>query len=164
MTAPSQTPEAAGLEVVRIIACHLPQEHCPETACLPLTITAGDLRAVYAALVTAASAQAAIDAEKAKVAELEARNQAYAKEVAGLYGRANDAERCRDAYRDQGQINEDRATAAEARADRLAQALRKSREGWANALELDLLPPRHEETAADLRDEADAALQQEAKP
>ena len=57
-----------------------------------------------------------------------------------------------------------RAAAAEARADRLAKALRKSREGWTNALELGLLPPQHEETAADLRDEADEALQQETQP
>ncbi|MCC4295809.1 hypothetical protein [Brevundimonas aurantiaca] len=62
MTSPTNT---AGLEVVRIVACHLPGSDCPDTACLPVTITAGDLRSVYAALVTAASAQA-------RIAELEA--------------------------------------------------------------------------------------------
>lgn len=62
----------AGLEVVRIVACHLPGSDCPDTACLPITITAGDLRSVYAALVTAASAQARIAELEARVAELEA--------------------------------------------------------------------------------------------
>lgn len=74
VTVPSQTPEAAGLEeMARLLSSHLPIPECPDTVCLPVTVTAGDLRAIHAAVVTAASAQAAIDAEKAKVAELEAR-------------------------------------------------------------------------------------------
>lgn len=59
MTAPSNA-NTSGLDCARIVACHLPEAHCPDTVCLPITITAGDLRAVYESLVTAASAQAEI--------------------------------------------------------------------------------------------------------
>jgi len=41
----TKAPEAA-----RIIACHLPIPECPDSVCLPITMTAGDLRTVYAAL------------------------------------------------------------------------------------------------------------------
>lgn len=100
----------SGLEVVAKLADHLRSfEHHTVGS---LRIDMNEVRNVIVACDFAASAQAAIDAEKA-------------------------------------------------RADRLAGALRRSREGWANALELRLLPPQHDHTATILRDEADAALQQE---
>ncbi|MGX1693178.1 hypothetical protein [Brevundimonas naejangsanensis] len=40
----------------------------------------------------------------------------------------------------------------------LFEALKKSAEGWANALEFGLIPPQHRDTATILRDEARAAL------
>lgn len=40
----------------------------------------------------------------------------------------------------------------------VVEALRRSREGWGNAIELDLIPERHRTTAEILRDEAHAAL------
>lgn len=40
----------------------------------------------------------------------------------------------------------------------LFEALKKSAEGWANALELGLIPPQHRNAATILRDEARAAL------
>jgi len=42
--------------------------------------------------------------------------------------------------------------------DALVAALTKSAEGWDNAIELGLIPERHRNTAAILRDEARAAL------
>ena len=139
--APSQTPEAAGLEVAlsAILARAICESEGKEWTALDNTREDVE-RWFRLGEVTAASAQAAIDAEKAKVAELEA--DVTAAHAAGRFLIA----------------------AEKARADRLAKALRKSREGWTNALELGLLPPQHEETAADLRDEADEALQQETQP
>lgn len=49
LAALTSSPKAEG-EAARIIACHLPLADCPDTACLPITMTAGDLRSVYAAL------------------------------------------------------------------------------------------------------------------
>lgn len=40
----------------------------------------------------------------------------------------------------------------------LLEALERSAEGWANALELKLIPPQHRDTATILRDEARAAI------
>ncbi|MDM8352856.1 hypothetical protein [Brevundimonas diminuta] len=40
----------------------------------------------------------------------------------------------------------------------LLAALERSAEGWANALELKLIPPQHRDTATILRDEARAAI------
>lgn len=47
---------------------------------------------------------------------------------------------------------------AEADAARLREALRKSAEGWSNAIELGLIPSQHVATAEGLRDDARAAL------
>lgn len=44
-----EAPAEAG-KAARIIACHLPLADAPDTVCLPITMTAGDLRTVYAAL------------------------------------------------------------------------------------------------------------------
>lgn len=44
-----EAPAEAG-EAARIVARHLPLADAPDTVCLPITMTAGDLRAVYAAL------------------------------------------------------------------------------------------------------------------
>lgn len=44
-----EAPAEAG-EAARIIARHLPLADAPDTVCLPITMTAGDLRTVYAAL------------------------------------------------------------------------------------------------------------------
>lgn len=44
-----EAPAEAG-EAARIIARHLPLTDAPDTVCLPITMTAGDLRTVYAAL------------------------------------------------------------------------------------------------------------------
>jgi hypothetical protein len=41
----------------------------------------------------------------------------------------------------------------------LVEALRRSAEGWANAIELKLIPPQHVLSATILRDEARAALE-----
>jgi hypothetical protein len=43
---------------------------------------------------------------------------------------------------------------------RLREALIKSAEGWSNALELNLIPERHKDTARSLADTARSALQQ----
>lgn len=101
MTAPSQTPEAAGLED----AGHIVWWKAGGVSYYPK----GDDFTVSAScrvepLVTAASAQAAIDAEKAKVAELEALVASYRK-TADLEAQGCDA--------------------AEARVDRLAEIASK---------------------------------------
>ena len=112
MTVPSQTPEAAGLEVVawmmrqtngvRSYACITP--------CDDSYIDEGWF--TKEPLVTAASAQAAIDAEKAKVAELEER-------IAYLRG-------SRDGHAAHAHSEFEARVAAEARADRLAKALERA--------------------------------------
>lgn len=48
--------------------------------------------------------------------------------------------------------------ALQAHADAMAKELEKSREGWANVLEFDLLPIQHESTALALEEGAHAAL------
>ena len=53
-----------------------------------------------------------------------------------------------------------RAEKAEARVSSLDKVVRKHAEGWANAIELRLIPPGHVATAKELRDEAFAALAQ----
>ena len=40
----------------------------------------------------------------------------------------------------------------------MKEALRKSREGWSNAIEMGLLPPQHHHTAGQLQSECDQAL------
>jgi hypothetical protein len=57
-------------DVARIVACHLPISDCPDTVCLPITMTAGDLRAVYATLAAPPTQPLAegADAEKLRVA------------------------------------------------------------------------------------------------
>jgi NTP pyrophosphatase (non-canonical NTP hydrolase) len=57
-----EAPAEAG-EAARIIARHLPLADAPDTVCLPITMTAGDLRTVYAAL--RAQPQAREDAQLA---------------------------------------------------------------------------------------------------
>ena len=56
------------------------------------------------------------------------------------------------------QRNEAELAKWKALAETLAGALKKSREGWANALELRLIPERHRNTAEVLAREADQAL------
>lgn len=41
------------VEARRIVACHLPIPECPDTVCLPITMTAGDLRLIYESLEVA---------------------------------------------------------------------------------------------------------------
>lgn len=124
----------SGLDCARIVACHLPEPHCPDTVCLPITITAGDLRAVYSVLVTAASAQA-------RIAEFEAELEEARTIDAGFWTWLGERDLQPDgpdlewgdivvaltehednAY-DIAQKADDRATAAEARADRLAKVM-----------------------------------------
>lgn len=52
----------------------------------------------------------------------------------------------------------DELTSAKATIDRLVGALERSREGWLNAIEFGLIPPRHRNTAQILADEASEAL------
>ena len=52
-----EAPAEAG-EAARIITSHLPLSYAPDTVCLPITMTAGDLRTVYAALRARSSAPA----------------------------------------------------------------------------------------------------------
>lgn len=66
--------EGAG-EAARIIACHLPIPETPDTVCLPITITAGDLRAIYAALRARSSAPEAREAGSVAVADIAAERQ-----------------------------------------------------------------------------------------
>lgn len=117
MTAPSQTPEAAGLEVVCWSSkwtghtgqvCRAYHEDRDDAE-----YSSDWMEGSSEPLVTAASAQAAIDAEKAKVAELERHTQdALTEKEAVVSEYVKSVERLTD-----------RATAAEARADRLAKAL-----------------------------------------
>lgn len=129
MTAPSQTPEAAGL--VELIQSRIGQDF--EGEC---HLTDDEARSVVAHLVTAASAQAAIDAEKAKVAELEALVASYRK-TADLEAQGCDAAEAR-ADRAEARIAELAALFGvcdggrylndwKARADRLAKALKETR-------------------------------------
>jgi len=50
------------------------------------------------------------------------------------------------------------ALPADDRVAKLVEALRHSAEGWANAIELDLIPSQHLASASILRDEARAAI------
>lgn len=75
-----------GLEVARIVACHLPLPDCPDAVCVPVTITAGDLRAIYAALTTPA------EPAEARIRELEAECDASMREIATLREEADAAE------------------------------------------------------------------------
>ncbi|PZT99881.1 MAG: hypothetical protein DI624_04200 [Brevundimonas sp.] len=105
MTAPSQTPEAAGLEVAlsAVLARAICESEGKEWAALDNTREDVE-RWFRLGEITAASAQAAIDAEKAKVAELEALVASYRK-TADLEAQGCDA--------------------AEARVDRLAEIASK---------------------------------------
>ncbi len=144
MTVPSQTPEAAGLEVVAWMMRQTNGVHSYAciTPCDDSYIDEGWF--TKEPLVTAASAQAAIDAEKAKVAELEAL-------VASIRRAQRDVIRAEIEQEGYSPISDanDRATAAEARADRLAKALDDCR-----------LMSRQAEVQAVAR----AALQQETQP
>lgn len=53
LAAPASVAEAA-----RIVACHLPQADCPDSVCLPITMTARDLRSIYDALTAGAEPRA----------------------------------------------------------------------------------------------------------
>ena len=55
-------------------------------------------------------------------------------------------------------------TAREARIAALTEALRRSTEGWSNALELGLIPDRHRNTAFILRDAGFAAITTDKEP
>ena len=55
-------------------------------------------------------------------------------------------------------------TTLQARGDRLAGALERSREGWANAVEFGLIPERHMDTAVTLEEDAREALTEWIQP
>lgn len=151
MTAPSQTPEAAGLEPCPFCGGEAwlndyeakysdlpPKSRAPQCrscgASLGYLTTPEKATEAWNRRVAAASAQAAIDAEKAKVAEL-------SDAVRIISEKAENA------------INEGfrhitRATAAEARADRLAKALER-------------IERSKSQTYGHLQSVARAALQQE---
>lgn len=85
----------SGLDCARIVACHLPEAHCLDTVCLPITITAGDLRAVYSVLVTVAS-------DQARIAAAEARADRLAKaldDIASGYANCDDFQDAQDIVR-----------------------------------------------------------------
>ena len=135
MTGPSQTPEAAGLEVVGQAGS------MPGTSGFTMAAFKAHEVPIGTDLVTAASAQAAIDAEKAKVAELER----------VLEKTASDFREAAEAY-----------DAEKARADRLAKTLEtleaeRKREG-VNLAHL------KRAVAVAYADTNRAALQQEAQP
>lgn len=126
MTAPSQTPEAAGLEPCPFCGGEAwlndyeakysdlpPKSRAPQCrscgAALGYLTTPAKATEAWNRRVTAASAQAAIDAEKAKVAELERRLMLSVETGTDLLARY--------------EAMTNRATAAEARADRLAKVL-----------------------------------------